>query len=64
MRFSGPQIVSTAEELTGNETLRSAVRDKAVWQRIQLELLNDLQAARLKLKSELEQHMPGLSREM
>lgn len=60
MRFIGPDIVSTAEELTSHGTLRSAVRDKAVWQRIQLDVLNDLQIARHKLKQALEEHMPEL----
>ena len=60
MRFIGPDIVRTAEELTSHGTLRSAVRDKAVWQRSQLDVLNDLQIARHKLKEALEEHMPEL----
>ena len=54
MKFYGPNIVSTAEELTENLVLRSAVRDKAIWQRIQLDVLKDLQAARGALKEILE----------
>jgi hypothetical protein len=50
MRFIGPKIVSTTEELLGNPALRAAVRDKAVWQRIQIEVLGDLQAARKEIR--------------
>lgn len=60
MRFRGPVIVSTAEELTGNATLRAAVRDKAIWQRIQFVVLEDLQVARIQLKEFLEANV-GLS---
>jgi hypothetical protein len=54
MKFMGLKIVSTTEELTGNLVLRSAVRDKAIWQRIQLDVLKDLQAARGALREILE----------
>lgn len=54
LKFSGPQIVSTTEELLSSEVLRGAVRDKAIWQRIQLEVLEELQSARLSLKQALE----------
>ena len=60
MRFIGPVIVSTAEELTGNATLRAAVRDKAIWQSIQLVVLEDLQVVRIQLKEFLEANL-GLS---
>jgi hypothetical protein len=56
MKFAGPQIISTPEELRSNETLRAAVRDKAIWQRIQLDELVKLQQARLQLKQQLEPH--------
>ena len=55
LKFAGPQIVSTPEELWRNETLRSVVRDKAIWQRIQLDVLIELQSARLNLKQTLDQ---------
>jgi len=61
MSFRGPTIVSTANDLTSNRTLRSAVRDKAIWQRIQLDVLKDLQAARRKLKQILEVHLIGMT---
>ena len=54
MKFMGPNIVSTAEELTENLVLQSAVRDKAIWQRIQLDVLKDLQDARAALKDILD----------
>ena len=50
MRFTGPKIVSTTEELLGNPALRAAVRDKAVLQRIQIEVLDDLQVARKEIR--------------
>lgn len=56
VRFKGPAIVSTSEELLDNMALRSAVRDKAIWQRIQLEVLDTLQAARKALLAELTAH--------
>jgi hypothetical protein len=61
MRFSGPNIISNAEELIGNETLRAAVRDKAIWQRIQLDVIEGLQVDRRKLKQTLEDHLSGLT---
>ena len=60
MKFRGRQNLSTATELTSNQTLRSAVRDKAIWQRIQLDVLVKLQSARLELKQALEEHAPEL----
>lgn len=49
MKFKGPEIVSSTDELLSSQTLRAAVRDKAIWQRIQLDVLTDLQSARAKL---------------
>ena len=46
MRFDGPAIVSSTQELLDNQVLRAAVRDKAIWQRIQIDVLHDLQRAR------------------
>lgn len=56
MRFEGPKIVSTTEELLGNPVLRAAVRDKAIWQRIQIDVLYDLQDARTKIRDILTEH--------
>ncbi|MEE4284400.1 MAG: hypothetical protein V2I41_20860 [Pseudomonadales bacterium] len=56
MRFEGPKIVSTTKELLGNPVLRAAVRDKAIWQRIQIDVLNDLQDARTKIRDILTEH--------
>ena len=55
MLFEGPKIVSTTEELLGNPKLRSAVRDKAVWQRIQIDVLYDLQEARTEIRDALSE---------
>lgn len=55
MRFEGPKIVSTNEELLGNPILRSAVRDKAIWQRIQIDVLYDLQDARTEIRDVLSE---------
>jgi hypothetical protein len=49
MKFKGPEVVSTSDELLSNQTLRSAVRDKAILLRIQLNVLIELQSARAKL---------------
>lgn len=49
MKFKGPKVVSTSDELLSSQTLRSAVRDKAILQRIQLDVLIELQSARAKL---------------
>ncbi len=57
MRFRGPEIVSSAEELLSGQTLRAAVRDKAIWQRIQIDVLDELQAARGDLKKFLEENV-------
>jgi hypothetical protein len=56
MRFEGPEIVSTTEELLGNPVLRAAVRDKAIWQRIQIDVLIDLQDARTQIRDILTEH--------
>ena len=61
MRFMGPNIISSAEELIENETLRTAVRDKAIWQRIQLDVIKDRQVDRRILKKTLEEYLPGLT---
>ncbi|WOJ92063.1 hypothetical protein R0135_09720 [Congregibacter variabilis] len=57
MKFVGPKIVSTAQELRSNYALRAAVRDKAIWQRVQLEVLDDLQGARNTLRDVLAEHL-------
>ncbi len=54
LTFAGPRLATDPETLLGNQTLVTAVRDKAVLQRIQLDVLKDLQAARIRLKEELE----------
>lgn len=43
-------IVSSADELLGHQTFHAVVRDKTVWQWIQLEVLEDLMVARTTLK--------------
>lgn len=61
MRFKGIQIVSTTSDLLNDRVLEGAVRDKAVWQRIQYETLLELQAARKTLLAILKEHvaLPG-----
>ncbi|TNF87840.1 MAG: hypothetical protein EP301_06035 [Gammaproteobacteria bacterium] len=54
VKYMGPDVISTPAELRSNETLRSAVRDKAIWQRIQFDELIKMQEARLRLKKILE----------
>lgn len=54
MKFNGRNIVSSSEELLSNDVLRAVVRDKAIWQRIQLDVLVRLQEERKKLKEILE----------
>ena len=49
MKFKGPEIISSKEELLANPILKAAVRDKAIWQRVQLDVLMDLQSAREEL---------------
>lgn len=61
MNFRGRNNVSTAAELTSNHTLRSAVRNKAIWQRIQFDVLLELQDARRELKQALEEYAPELA---
>ncbi len=58
MRFERRMIVSSADELLGDRVLRAAVRDKAVWQRIQLGVLETLQASRLSLAEAIRQQRP------
>jgi hypothetical protein len=61
MRFAGPKIISTSEELTSSRELRSAVRDKAVWQRIQLDVVEQLQQQRKELLGFLVAHRESRS---
>jgi len=57
LKFSERTIVNTAEELATNQILQSAVRDKAIWQRIQLDVLNELQVERTRLLNILDSKM-------
>ena len=55
MQFEGRKIVSTSDELLSNAVLRSAVRDKAVLQRVQIDVLYDLNAARTEIRDTLDE---------
>ncbi|WP_286830254.1 MULTISPECIES: hypothetical protein [Kordiimonas] len=45
LRYRFREVVSTREELAGNHALQSAFRNKMVMQRIQADVLQDIQAA-------------------
>jgi hypothetical protein len=60
IRYRGPWVVSTLEELKSDRALVSALRGKAVFQRIQLETLEELQQASRTLQGALDEHLADL----
>ncbi len=55
--YRGPVITNTVEELRNNRTLVSAIRAKAIMQRIQLQVLESVQKSNLELEEVLESYL-------
>ena len=57
LRFEGPSIVSTMEEMKQNRKLISALRGKAIFQRIQLDVLIDLEKQNREVQEKLASYL-------
>ena len=57
IEYKGPMITNTIEELKNNKTLISSIRAKAIMQRIQIETLENIQEANLKLRDVLASYL-------
>lgn len=57
IRYAGRNITSSSDELRNSPALISAFKDKFIWQRIQLDVLNDVHKASDTLEQLLAQYL-------